>query len=142
MSMNRILTLGLLAITAAVGAAQANVQATFHLPVGAHWGQTTLAPGDYKISIPDDYRATPRLILQGNGTTGYVQPQLIDPESDQPNVRENSYLKLEKVNGAFFVTEYRSGSIGETFHFLLPKQPRHHSPKTERDVVKIGVGGN
>ena len=142
MSMNRILTLGLITMAAVVGTAQAEVQAKFHLPFNAHWGQVTLPPGDYKISIPDGYRGTPKLTVAGHGKTGYVQPQVTEADRNSTTDPEHSYLQFVKVNGAYFVTQYRSAAIGETFSFTVPKQPRHHSEKSDQDTVKIGVGGN
>ncbi len=142
MNMNRILTLGLLAMTAAMGAAQAEVQAKFHLPFGARWGEVNLAPGDYKLSIPDGYQGVAGLLVQGAGKTGFIQPQGTDHDGNARADSQHSYLQLEKVNGTFFVTQFRSAATGETFHFALPKQQRHRSEKTEQDVVKIGVGGN
>jgi len=142
MSMNRILTLGLVTITALVGTAQAEVHANFHLPFYAHWGQVTLAPGDYKISIPDGYRGTPKLLIEGKGKTGYIQPQVTEADGNSTKDPEHSYLQFAKVNGAYFVTQYRSAAIGETFRFTVPKQARHRSEKADQDTVKIGVGGN
>ena len=52
LSVNRILNIAAFTVLASTGLMQAAEQATFHLPVTAHWGQVVLQPGDYKMSLP------------------------------------------------------------------------------------------
>src|SRR5271168_3921850 len=107
MSINRILSLGLLALTATVGAVQAGVQAKFHLPVEARWGQSILAPGDYKLSLPEYSLGGRQLIVTGGDKNVMIQPTVMDYDRDAIPDADRSYLKLVKVNGTYFVTEYR-----------------------------------
>jgi hypothetical protein len=141
MSINRIFNLGLLVMTVAVGAAHAGVQAEFHLPFGARWGQMTLAPGDYKLTLPEMALGHRQFTVTSNDRTGYVQPMVADYGQSLEGDSGHSYLKLVKVNGTYFVAEYRSGVTGKTFNFAVPKQ-KHNLEMTDQDVTKVEVSGN
>ncbi len=141
MSMNRMLGFGLLAMTAAVGAAQAGEQARFHMPVEAHWGNVVLAPGDYKLSLPEASLGVPQFILKGTDRDKYIQPLVTDYDDGFRRDASHSYLQLVKVNGGYFVAKYRSGPTGKTFNFAVPKQ-KHQVQMADQDVVEVGVSGN
>jgi hypothetical protein len=138
MKMKHILSYGLLITTIAVGSAHAAVQAKFHLPVGVHWGAMTLAPGDYKLSLPEGALGVRQFTVTGGDKTGYVQPTVTDDNAGLFDDSTRSYLQLVKVNGAFFVAQYRSGATGKLFSFAVPK----HKRTVDEEVVKLGFSGN
>ncbi len=139
MRMKHILSFGLVAMTMAVGSAHAAVQAKFHLPVGARWGEMTLAPGDYSLSLPEGSLGVRQFTVKGANKTGYVQPTVTDDRDYLTNESSASYLQLVKVNGAFFVAKYRSGPTGKLFSFAVPK---HKKGTAEEEVVKLAFSGN
>jgi hypothetical protein len=139
MSMNRILSIGFLAMTIAAGAAHAAQQAKFHLPVEARWGDATLPPGDYKVSLPELSLGVSQFVVKSNDKTRYVLPMVTDRADGSSH--DPSYLRLVKVNGTYFVAEYRSTAAGKTFSFAVPK-PKRQVEITDQDVLKLGVSGN
>jgi hypothetical protein len=141
MNMNRISSLGLLAITAAVGAAHAEVQAKFHLPVQARWGKMTLAPGDYKVSLPQASLGNRQFIVAGDRMTGVIQPLVTDEDRGTTPNSSASYLQLVNVDGTYFIAQYRSGASGKTFSFAVPK-PKHRLEIVGPESVRVGVGVN
>jgi len=111
--------LGLLALGLAVTASsQAGVQAQFHLPVAAHWGQALLAPGDYKLLISDAASGFSRVVIQGEGGTVCAMPLVADPKASNGSAS----LLLVKREGNYFVREYRSEVDGKTCTFGIPKR--------------------
>jgi hypothetical protein len=141
MSMNRIFSFGLLVMTAAAGAVHAGEQAKFHLPFGVRWGEVTLAPGDYKVALPEASLGNRQFVVQGKDKTGYVHPLVADSDDSLRHDASHSYLQLVKVNGTYFVAKYRSGSTGQLFSFAVPKQKREVQ-MAERDVVNLGASAN
>jgi hypothetical protein len=141
MSMKHIFGFGLLVMTVAAGAAQAEVQAKFHLPFGARWGEMTLAPGDYVMQLPEASLGVRQFTVTGDHKTGYVQPVVTDYHDALTNDSDRSYLQLVKVNGTYFVTKYRSGATGKLFSFAVPTH-KHKKGTTEEEVVKLGFSSN
>jgi hypothetical protein len=141
MIMNRIFSFGLLVLTAAVGAAQAGVQAQFHLPFEARWGQAILAPGDYKVSLPESSTAGRQWLVTSQDKSVFVQPLVTDHDERWADDSKGSYLTLVKVNGMYVVSQYRSGPTGKVFGFPVPK-PQHRVTMTDRDVLKLGASTN
>jgi hypothetical protein len=140
MSIKSFFSLGVLVMTAAVGAAQAGVQAEFHLPFEAHWGNMTLAPGDYKISLPASSLDGRQFFVSTEGKSGYVLPLVADVNDTPIPGSERGSLELVKVDGKLFVKRYRSIATGKTYSFIVPKL-RHHLDMADQDVVTVGVSG-
>lgn len=138
MSLKRIFSFGLMMMTIAAGAAHAAVQAKFHLPFGARWGQMTLAPGDYKVLLPDRSLGSPQFVVKGDERTGYVQPIVTDNNNGLVNDSSRSYLQFVKVNGTYFVAKYRSGATGQVFSFAVP----NHKHNEEQDVRRLSFSSN
>ncbi len=138
MSMKRIFSFGIMTMTIAAGAAHAAVQAKFHLPFGARWGQMTLAPGDYKVLLPDRSLGSPQFVVKGDERTGYVQPIVTDNNNGLVNDSSRSYLQFVKVNGTYFVAKYRSGATGQVFSFAVP----NHKHNEEQDVRRLSFSSN
>jgi hypothetical protein len=100
-----------------------------------------LAPGDYKVSLPEASLGVQQFVVKGNDKTGYILPMAADyHESLRPD-SSRSYLQLVKVNGTYVVAQYRSGGTGQTFSFAVPKH-KHQLRMTDQDVVKLGAAGN
>jgi hypothetical protein len=136
MNINRIFSFGLLVMTAAAGAAQAEQQATFHLPFEARWGLVTLAPGDYKVLLPGSAPGISQFIVDRDHHSRFVQPLITDYDQGENPGSSRSYLQLVNVDGTYFVSKYRSGMTGKTFTFRVPK-PKHQLRMTARDVVNV-----
>ncbi len=96
---------------------QGAVQAHFHLPITAHWGQAVLAPGDYRVKILDLNDGPNQIVIQGEGKTFYAMVRNTGDES----LSGASSLQLVKRDGAYFIKEYRSGYVGKTYSFSVPK---------------------
>jgi hypothetical protein len=141
MKMNRILSLSLAAMTIAAGAAHAAVQAKFHLPFEARWGQVTLTPGDYQVLLPEPSLGNRQFLVTGDDRSGYIQPIVTDSYESTTRDASRGSLRLVKVNGAYFVSQYRSGASGKTFTFAIPKESRR-TKWADRDVVNLNVSGN
>jgi hypothetical protein len=139
--MNRMLSFGVLAMLAAVGAAQAGEQARFHLPFEARWGGVVLAPGDYKVSLPETSLGVPQFILKGTDRDKYIQPLVTDYDGGFRRDASRSYLQLVKVNGTYFVAKYCSGPTGKTFNFATPKHKRQVQ-MADQEAVEVAVAGN
>jgi hypothetical protein len=125
-------------MTIAAGAAHAAVQAKFHLPFGAQWGQMTLAPGDYKVSLPERSLGSPEFVIRSDEKTGYVQSIVTDNNNGLVSDSSRSYLQFVKVNGTYFVAKYRSGATGQVFSFAVP----NHKRGAEQDVRRLSFSSN
>ncbi len=106
--------LGILALQASAQ------QAKFNLPVEAHWGSAVLEPGDYTVSLPQADSAAHIFHLFGDGHGSMVMPTTTEPKP----ITNHSYLELVKVDGTYYVREYKSGHTGKTFIFGVPKGTR------------------
>jgi hypothetical protein len=123
---SRILGLAALAVGLSLTATSASAQqATFHLPFVAHWGQTVLEPGDYKLSATAGWSAIHLIqVFSQQGHSSSMLPQSIDlPQGHL----DRSSLELVNVNGAYFVKRYKSALTGQVFTFPVPKA----TPETE-----------
>ena len=110
----------ILALSAIAFASTAYGQATFHLPVSVHWGQVTLAPGDYRMSSVQPATSVSVFYVHGNSRSVLEMAGHSDPDDSS----KQSYLKLVQLNGEYFVREYVSGAVGKKYTFLVPKEVR------------------
>ena len=134
LSLNRILVLGILsaAVTFAAGNS-AGGQATFHLPVEAHWGLAVLEPGDYRITSPDLSHSPETFLIRGPGGGAFVLPFVTNTQESS----KKSYLTLERVNDTYFVTNYSVGPVGKEYLFATPKPARHQSMTSTETIVAV-----
>jgi len=116
-SISRIIHLASLTAFAGTGLMQAAEQASFHLPFAAHWGQTVLAPGDYKMYLPERSTGDMKFLIRGAGKAVYATPLVAGTK----HISASSYLSIRAVDGNYFVREFSSGPDGETFTFPIPK---------------------
>ena len=134
---SRTFSLIALAMGLGLSAMQASAQqATFHLPVAAHWGPAVLQPGDYKLSAPVGDVAH-IITVFGESQTSMIMP--VSAWSGQTSDR--SYLELVNVSGTYFVKEYQSGASGRTFTFAVPKSVRE-SIADSASITEINVDFN
>jgi hypothetical protein len=135
LSASNLLTITLLSSALTLGAAKGSAQqATFHLPVEAHWNSAVLEPGNYRLTSPEIGIHSPAFTVRGEGGAVYALPLVADT---QPTSK-SSYLVLKQVNGSYFVTQYRSGPAGKTYEFPTPKQARRQSiAKSGTTVVAV-----
>lgn len=105
--------LGMAAFTAS--AAEGN----FNLPVEAHWGHVVLEPGLHAVQIPAADSGQ-KIVYLHTGT----QTKLTVPMTSQPAVGNRAYLRLVKVNGAYYVDAYQSQLDGRKYFFSHPKTQR------------------
>jgi hypothetical protein len=119
---------GLVTLAGLTGACltQGAVQAHFHLPVTAHWGNAVLAPGDYKIKVTDDISGRHPVLIEGQGITIHELPAVVD----EGGPAGHSSLELVEVRGDYFIKEYKSSLAGKTFSFLVPKERGAKHSKT------------
>jgi hypothetical protein len=115
--MNRLLGSAALVALLGAGCMQGAVQAQFHLPMRAHWGQAILAPGDYRVKILDLNSGPNQIVIEGQGKTVFQMVQNTDPNA----LSDKSSLQLVKRDGEYFVKAYKSGYVGKTFRFGVPK---------------------
>jgi hypothetical protein len=119
-SIAHIFTWTAVAAFAGVASMQAAQQGRFHLPTEAHWGRTVLQPGDYTINLPIASTGELMLRVQGEGKNVFELPRLTNREE----YSNSNYLTLQKIDGEYFVTSFRSGASGKTYDFFAPK-PKH-----------------
>ncbi|MBV8552933.1 MAG: hypothetical protein JOY54_16690 [Acidobacteriaceae bacterium] len=121
--LNRI-GFAILAVVVSMSASHAAAQqATFHLPVTAHWGQAVLQPGDYKMTSPEPALGSSTFFVRGADMAAYTLPLT----TEDRRASSSSYLQLVKVDGTYFVEEYNDGSAGKLFTFALPKAARRQT---------------
>ncbi len=138
---NRALRISLFALAIGVTAMQANAQqGTFDLPVSAHWGTAVLAPGKHTVRVPIPMGQT-YIYLESSGGSN---TQIAVPTTIERTSNENrSYLHLTKVNGQYYVDEYRLGASGSNFFFPRPKAIRDPNGNVKAEEAKlINVDGN
>lgn len=116
-SITRLTKWAALAAIAGAGLMQAAEQATFHLPVAAHWGLSVLQPGDYRMSLPQPSLNERTLLVAGTGQTTRPLPLVTDTRERS----KTSYLELWQIDGQYFVHELSVGPSGKSFTFVVPK---------------------
>ena len=134
MNWNRHRIVGISALAAALlmGASLATAQsATFHLPVETHWGAAILSPGNYTLSAPDSTSNLRAFYLRGIAGTKIAVPQVVNKEASSGH----SCLKLVKINGSYYVSEYDSAIKGVAFEFAVPKSGHLQMNAANRMVV-------
>ncbi len=116
-SLSRIFVLSTLGLAASLGSAYAG-QATFHLPFSARWGTVYMAPGDYRVTLPESDSEASVFYLQSKSQRGFAVAGSL--RHDEP--QDKSYLKLVNVDGEYYVKQYVSASKGKIFLFQTPKR--------------------
>lgn len=118
MSITRVTTFAALAAFACTGLMQAEEHASFHLPITAHWGSVVLEPGDYRIAFPDASMGERTFRVEHTGgKTVRELPLVISPQQNS----DRSSLRLQEIDGDYFIREFSSGPTGKSFLFPVPK---------------------
>jgi hypothetical protein len=127
------------ALTLGFALAAAHLQAqnaTFTLPVQAHWGKMVLSPGEYTLQIP--YAAGQKVVYVERDEKRMMATTLT---MDANHPSERSYLHLTRVNGEFYVDAYQSAAVGQRLFFAAPKASHHTAELAQRDTMMIPVAG-
>lgn len=134
--LGRIISLTALAAFASTGVMQAAEQATFHLPVTAHWGMAVLQPGDYKLSLPSPGLGKTLLRVESTGNSVFELPLVVDVQSTS----NSSYLQLREIDGNYYVTAFSSGESGKKYEFSAPKtRQKEQLAKSGDSSVSVSV---
>jgi hypothetical protein len=136
-SIGRIINFAALAAFVGTGLMQGAQQATFHLPVTAHWGKAVLEPGDYKMMLPAPSAGQREFLVQGPRQTVLELPLVTDVQ----NISSSSHLKLYEVNGDYFIRELSFGPEGKTFTFSVPKTS-HRRLVANGDSSVLDIAGH
>lgn len=107
-------------------------QATFHLPVAAHWGRTLLQPGDYKMLLPNIPVGEPEIRVIGAEKSVFELPMVTDVQQ----ATDHSHLTLAYINGEYFVQDLSSGPEGKSYKFPVPKvkNPEQLAQNRKNDI--------
>ncbi len=133
---NRIARMTAFAIGLGLMAMTLNAQqGSFNLPVRAHWGTATLAPGEHRVEVPLPLGTT-IVYLRGERNSQVTVPLLVE-RTESSN---HSYLRLVRVNGEYYVAAYQAGPAGERFDFPTPKQ--HKGSLESEQATLVEVSGN
>jgi len=138
MSNNRLFGAATLAfgLALAVSHASAN-EATFKLPVLAHFGNAILPPGEYRMTVPSPITPINVIYLHGDGKVQATLPALTDTQE----LSDRSYLQLVNVGGTYFVAKYISGVSGKTYTFSIPKAARRQTVASTPATTVAVTGG-
>ncbi len=121
---NCAFAVSLFALAICGGASQANAQSlrgSFNLPFEAHWGNVTLEPGQYTLSLPSEATLFPVLFVSSQGKTKMilVGTSAAMAESDR------SYLRVENIGETHVIRQFRSGPMGKVLTFNVSKSARN-----------------
>jgi hypothetical protein len=137
MSNNRLFGAATLALASALAVSHASAQeATFKLPVSAHFGNAMLQPGEYRMTVPSPVKSIYVIYLSGGGKVQATLPAVIDTQE----LSDRSYLELENVGGTYFVRKYISGVTGKAYTFSIPKAARRQTV-ANTPVTTVAVTG-
>lgn len=129
---------GLAAYLGLAAAGASAQQATFTLPVEAHWGRTLLEPGDYKVKFPSSVDTMRLIRITGNGRTLNFLPQVT--ASEQKKNEGSGKLVLSHENGGYRVWSISNPGSDSAFLFPLPKSHESSTGSLPRqDQAKIAV---
>ena len=114
-----VLLLGLLSSTAVPMAARAdNITGRFTLTSEAHWGRTTLPPGEYTYSISAEDVMPIVIVRSVKGDVGaFVFPTSVT----EARPGEPDKLVMEKTNGGMAVTSLYVKDKGVVLHYGIAK---------------------
>ena len=116
-----------------LNAGLANAQAVagkFTLPFAAHWGQATLAPGNYSFVLDRGPDAKLEIIRAGK-PIAFVMEQ-----SYGPNPSANASLTVVRTRSGNSVTALSMPSIGRVLTYA-PHQPKRSPAEKERAVAQL-----
>lgn len=134
-NLKRVLTVaGFAAALSLAALPLAAQQASFDLPMTAHWGRAVLVPGHYTITGPTNRFGVGIMYIRGSQGTQLAVPEV---SSSEPNYDSN-YLRLVNAGGVYVVREFVSGASGQTYLFAIPKTLRlQMSPQKGHQVATL-----
>ena len=101
-----------IAFTVAPASAQGTYKGSFELPAAAYWGSNLLQPGQYEIVTAVGPKTVWALHLKGEALSATL---LNGPQPAHQSAR--SYLRVEEINGSYYIRELSAGPIGKSFQF-------------------------
>jgi hypothetical protein len=119
------------ALTFAPGAsAQEPAHGKFTLTHEVHWGNATLAAGDYTFSFDPDNGSRMLTIRKVSGASaGFM---VLVPNTDDSKTSDQSRILLEATPGGSYVSAMQLPEFGMTLHFKVP------SHLSERQIARAG----
>ena len=94
------------------------VRGTFQLPVAAHWGKMTLAPGEYEFVV--DTTSATRVVTITSKQTGRSS-MILASAIDEARTSSGSEMKLAKSEDTMYVKTLYLKDAGVALEFSGPK---------------------
>lgn len=125
-------------VLAASASAQTEYKGKFRLPVETSFGGVVLEPGDYTISLAR-VGTDGTDVVRIDGTSGFAS--MLATSSGIAPYSNHGSLKLVSVGGKYVLREYNAGTIGKSFTFRIPKEPRSSAAHggAPRDATVVTV---
>jgi hypothetical protein len=115
---------------APTASAQGPAHGKFTLPHEVHWGNATLAAGDYTFSLDPDNGSRMLTISKVSGArAGFM---VLVPNRDDSKRSDQSRIVLAATPGGSYVSALQLPEFGMTLHFKVP------SDLSERPIAKAG----
>ena len=127
--------LALSALTLApTASAQEPAHGKFTLTHEVHWGNATLAAGDYTFSLDPDNGSRMLTISKVSGArAGYM---VLVPNTDDSKASDLSRIVLEATPGGSYVSSMQLPEFGVTLHFKVP------SHLSEKQLARAGTAAS
>jgi hypothetical protein len=115
---------------APTASAQGPAHGKFTLTHEVHWGNATLAAGDYTFSFDPDNGSRMLTISKVSGArAGFM---VLVPNQDDSKTSDRSRIVLEATPGGSYVSAMQLPEFSMTLHFKVPSHP------SERQIAKAG----
>jgi hypothetical protein len=130
---NRVVRVAAIAAGLGTLALQASAaQGTFNLPVEAHWGRVVLEPGVHRVDIPTAVLGQKIVYLRSGQNT-----KMTLPLTSQPSTGKHSYLRIVKVDNAYYVDAFQSQADGHKYFFPHPKSEQSQEAGAGGEVATL-----
>jgi hypothetical protein len=117
-----------------VASAQEPAHGKFTLTHEVHWGNATLAAGDYTFSFDPDNGSRMLTINKISGVrSGYM---VLVPDTDDSRTSDESRIVLESTSGGSYVSSMHLPEFGMTLHFNVP------SHLSEKQIARAGTSAS
>jgi hypothetical protein len=114
--------------------ARDSLQAKFTLAVETHWGNATLPPGDYTLTLQSN-AAPYTLYIQGQTVSAIIQATT----STEKVVSERSQLDLMNISDVPTVQAFEAPQLGMTFIYWTPRQKHSGRKESRQQTVPPSV---
>jgi hypothetical protein len=129
----RLFVLVLAATSLSVGTSRAqDFEGKFTLPYPAQWGELTLQPGDYTLTL--GYTQTGARLVKVRSKAAGSTPAMIMPVSHNPSRSlAASNLICVRKGGTLVIRAFEVEPLGEIIYFHVPKNARLLSQQSTHD---------